>query len=225
MLIFECGGLQGDFYLQVHKFVANFREPAEKFLSSEELSHLAEMSNDKRRMEFLQSRFVLKNLLAKNLGISPEKIQFTKVGEGKPVLTVGAADLDFNLSHSGDCFAIAISRVGQVGVDIEQIRPPQHLAKIAGRFFSPAEIKIIEQMDDPSKKSEVFARFWSAKEALVKTVGGGVFKNVHEVIVDEVTWKIKSLPPEFGNLKNWQLAFFDAVPGYVCSLSLRKPIL
>jgi 4'-phosphopantetheinyl transferase len=159
------------------------------------------------------------------MGLDPSVIQFKRVGEGKPVLKNPTVHLDFNLSHSHDYFAIALTSKGEVGVDIEQIRPPQHLTQIAERFFSAPEVDLIKQEADPAKQTQIFAKFWSGKEALVKTVGGGVFKNVHEVLVDETSWKIKRLPLEFGSLSDWNLQFFEAVPGYTCSVAFKTSSL
>jgi len=222
MLVFESGALEQDFILQVHQFEKEFSEPAATFLNSEELAYYETLTSDKRKIEYLQSRFALKNLLSAQMRLAPNVIQFKKVGEGKPVLMNPTVHLDFNLSHSHDYFAIALSSKGEVGVDIEQIRPPHRLTQIAERFFSPAETDLIQQESDPAKQSEIFAKFWSGKEALVKTVAGGVFKNVHQVLIDEITWKIKKLPLEFGNLSDWNLKFFDAVAGYTCSVAFKS---
>lgn len=221
MLAFQTGSLQQEFLLQVHQFDKDFHESAESFLSAEEITYLGTLTNDKRKNEYLQTRFVLKNLLASQMGLPANIIQFKKVGEGKPVLMNPTVHLDFNLSHSHECFAIALSGKGEVGVDIEQIRAPQHLSNIAERFFSPPEVDLIKAETDPAKQTEIFAKFWSGKEALVKAVGGGVFKNVHEVLVDETNWKIKRLPLEFGSLSDWSLQFFAAVPGYTCSVAFK----
>lgn len=224
MLAFETGDSQQKYLLQVHQFVTDFNEPVESFLNPEEIAYLDTLTNEKRKNEYVQTRFVLKNLLAKYMGLAPNVIQFKKVGEGKPVLMNPTVHLDFNLSHSADYFAIALSEKGEVGVDIEQIRKPQHLTQIAEKFFSPPETDLIKQETDPAKQTEIFAKFWSGKEALVKAVGGGVFKNVHEVLVDETNWKIKRLPLEFGSLSDWDLQFFEAVPGYTCSVAFKTSV-
>lgn len=221
MLVFETADHQDRFSLQVHKFIESFHEPAESFLSIEELEYIAQITSEKRRAEYLQSRYTLKMILAKRLGQPPSQIHFQKVSEGKPVLAMSNPSLDFNLSHSHDYFVIAISEKGQVGVDIEMIRPPHRLEQVATRFFSAAEADLIKQESNPAKQTEIFAKFWSGKEALVKAVGGGVFKHVHEVAIDENTWKIKRLPVEFGSLSQWQLHFYNAVEGYTCSLAFK----
>jgi 4'-phosphopantetheinyl transferase len=219
MLIFETRDLQDKYLLQIHQFAADFREAPESFLSVGELTYFRQLTSEKRKHEYLQSRFALKTLLTKYVSKPLSEIQFDKIGEGKPVLT--GAKVDFNLSHSGEYFAIALSEKGQVGVDIEKVRAPHHLAQIATKFFSAAETSLIENATDPQKQVEIFSKFWSGKEALIKAEGGGVFKNVHEVLIDSQTWQIQKLPASFGSLSQWQLEFFTQVEGYICSLAFK----
>lgn len=219
MLIFKNDSHK--YRLYVYKLVDSFQENPQSFLSTEEMDHLQHISNDKRRTEYLQSRHALKKLLSQEIGISPEKIQFKKIGEGKPVLADVSFKLDFNLSHSHEVFAIALSDKGSVGVDVEKERSPQHLEQIATRFFSPRETELVRQEKNIERKIEIFVRIWSGKEALIKTVGGGVFKNVHDIVIDENSWKIKSLPSEFGSLSLWNLDYYNNVPGYACSVGFK----
>jgi len=219
MVIFETRGLQDKYHLQIYKFAEDFRESPESFLAPKELTYFHQLTSEKRKHEYLQSRFALKTLLTKYVAKPLSEIQFDTIGEGKPVLI--GAKVDFNLSHSGEYFAIALSEKGQIGVDIEKVRAPHHLAQIATKFFSATETALIENEPKPQKQVEIFSKFWSGKEALIKAVGGGVFKNVHDVQIDSQTWQIQKLPESFGNLAQWHLEFFTQVEGYVCSLAFK----
>lgn len=221
MLIFESHGPQNKYLLQIHKFVADFHEAPESFLSPAELLYFHQLTNDKRKTEYSQSRFALKSLLRQKTSLALVDIQFDKIGEGKPVLS--GTKIDFNLSHSGECFALALSEKGQIGVDIEKKHTPQHLTRIAAKFFSPSETALIAQEPNSRKQAEVFSKFWSGKEALIKAVGGGVFKNVHEVTIDSHSWQIQRLPASFGGLSQWQLDFFENIEGYICSVAFKNP--
>lgn len=223
MLVFEAEHPQKKYRVQVYRFAPDFHEKPEDFLSGEEMQALAHMTHVHRRQEYLQSRHALKTQLATMTGQAPSQIQFLKVHEGKPVLAdVNQRNkLDFNLSHSQEYFAIALSENGWVGVDIEKIRAPQHLESIAKRFFSPAETQLLAQETNSARQTEIFAKFWSGKEALIKAAAGGVFKHVHDVQIDENSWTIKKLPQEYGSLSQWELNFYDDIPGYVCSVALK----
>lgn len=220
--IFETQDFQNKIFLQIYQFAEEFNEVPASFLSPEELQYFRQITNEKRKSEYLQSRFSLKALLAKKLSLSPTEIHFHKMSEGKPVLSLPSSKIDFNLSHSGEFYAIVLSENGQVGVDIEKIRAPEHLEQIAMRFFSVEEAALIQQEQNPKKQSEIFSKFWSGKEALIKTVGGGVFKNVHDIEIDSRSWKIKKLPLDFGDLSLWRLSFFENIEGYICSVSFKS---
>ncbi|WP_413290189.1 4'-phosphopantetheinyl transferase family protein [Bdellovibrio sp. HCB337] len=222
MLVFEYRHPQHQYSLAIYRFKDAFSEAPEGFLSDEELREFSQMTIEKRRSEYLQSRWQLKRLLTELSGVSPEQMDFTKVGEGKPVWAGRADSIDFNLSHSRDYFAIALSEKGLVGVDIEKNRESRNLSQIAKRFFSREELLLIEQEPNPAKQTEYFAKFWSGKEALIKAQGGGVFKHVHDVLIDEASWKIKKLPLEYGSLSLWDLRFFTEIPDYICSVAFKQ---
>ena len=59
----------------------------------------------------------LKRLLAAYLGCDPEDLPLQRSPHGKPFLE-DAANLHFNLSHSGSCTAIAVSRDVLPGGDV-----------------------------------------------------------------------------------------------------------
>ena len=110
----------------------------------------------------------------------------------------------------------------ELGMDIEKKRPPQHLAQIAAKFFSAGEAAQIEAAPNEQAQAEVFSRFWSGKEALIKAVGGGVFKNIHEVRIAAPSWKIQQLPAQFGDLSRWRLDFYEEADGYICSVAFKS---
>lgn len=93
---------------------------------------------------------------------------------GKPRLRDSA--LHFNISHSGELVALAIARTA-IGLDLERIRMNRDLLGIARRFFSPAELRRVEE-----DEHEFFA-IWTMKEAVVKAIGSGVFGGLQSFTV------------------------------------------
>ncbi len=221
MLIFKSENFQKKYHLYVYQLIPSFTQDPSSFLSLDESTFFQQITNSRRQNEYLQSRYALKSLLSSRLKVAPAEIHLKKIGEGKPVLVDDSLSLDFNLSHTQDIFAIAISEQGLVGVDVEKERSPRHLERIAERFFSPPETRLIHQEQNPKRKIEIFMRFWSGKEALIKTMAGGVFKNVHDIVIDEHTWTIKKLPEGSGDLSTWSLDYYDAIPGYACSVGFK----
>src|SRR5262245_48203487 len=78
---------------------------------------------EKHRRRSIVARGVLRNILERYLGEPASAIELKSTAEGKPGLAgrFAASGLRFNLSHSGDCAVYAVTRVGEVGVDIEKV--------------------------------------------------------------------------------------------------------
>ncbi|MCU6677389.1 4'-phosphopantetheinyl transferase AcpT [Leclercia tamurae] len=124
-----------------------------------------------RRNPWLAGR----TLLARALSPSPvPEIVFGE--QGKPAF-VDAHPYWFNLSHSGDDIALLLSDEGEVGCDIEVIRPRDNWQALANAVFSVAEHDELEQ-EAPEAKLSAFWRIWTRKEAIVKQRGGSAWQIV-----------------------------------------------
>lgn len=222
MIVLQSEKSQNNYHWIVAKFTPDFTINPAEFLCAAEQEYLQQLTHGKRRREFLQTRFVLKNMLAEILKVSPTKIEFQTQGEGKPVLRQPKTFIDFNISHSHDYYAIVLSTEGQVGIDIEKYRDSKTHAAVAKRFFSEAEGELISAQTDQENQTRLFTKIWSGKEAIVKTVASGVLKSAGEILMDEQTWKIKKLPADFGELHLWDVNFLESIPEYICSIAFKK---
>lgn len=88
-------------------------------------------------------------------------------GNDKPVLR-NAKGVYFNISHSGDFVALAVSD-SEVGCDIQEIRP--YSPRVAKRNYCDKETEFIENSYD---KDESFIRLWALKESVLKFDGSGI---------------------------------------------------
>ena len=86
---------------------------------------------------------------------------------GKPVLA-NNNDLHFNLSHSGEYTACAVSDA-RTGVDIE--RPRKTNAGVARRCFCAEDQKWVSEAPDPNL---AFLRLWVRLESFLKLRGTGI---------------------------------------------------
>jgi Phosphopantetheinyl transferase len=91
---------------------------------------------------------------------------------GKPAFVSGTG-LWFNISHSGDEIALLLSDEGEVGCDIEVIRPRKNLQQIVDSVFSHAEQQAFANATDPLT---LFWQIWTRKEAMLKQAGGSVWQ-------------------------------------------------
>ncbi|MNU93180.1 4'-phosphopantetheinyl transferase psf-1 [compost metagenome] len=124
-----------------------------------------------RRARWLAGRTLLTRAL------SPAPLPEIVFGEqGKPAF-VDARPLWFNLSHSGDDIALLLSDEGEVGCDIEVIRPRDNWQALANAVFGVAEHRELEQ-ETPEQKLSAFWRIWTRKEAIVKQRGGSAWQIV-----------------------------------------------
>lgn len=94
--------------------------------------------------------------------------------QGKPAFASNIP-LWFNLSHSEDDIALLVSDEGEVGCDIEVIRPRANWRALATELFSPAEQAEIET-EHPNQQLAAFWRVWTCKEAIVKQRGGSAWQ-------------------------------------------------
>lgn len=86
--------------------------------------------------------------------------------QGKPAFS-GDTPLWFNLSHSGDDIALLLSDEGEVGCDIEVVRPRDNWRTLANTVFSLGEHAEVEA-ERPDHQLAAFWRIWTRKEAIVK---------------------------------------------------------
>jgi 4'-phosphopantetheinyl transferase len=146
-------------------------------LCPDELERAARFRTEPLRERWVLTRGLLRARLADYLAQDAREICFATGPLGKPSLP-GHPGFFFNTSHSGDDAAFAFTRVGEVGVDIEQLRAggPRHEA-IARRFFTPAEQAELAAVPEP-ERTRAFLGLWTRKEAFVKARGDGVFSGL-----------------------------------------------
>jgi 4'-phosphopantetheinyl transferase len=122
--------------------------------------------HDGARRLSLAASLLLVRALSDN-GLHADEIALTKYG--KPYLPT-LPDFHFSLSHSGNVAMCAVSP-REIGCDIEA--PRGYDAKIAKRFFHPAEQEWLFSRPEP-EQPDVFFRLWTCKESFVKALGLGL---------------------------------------------------
>ena len=161
-------------------------------LNDEEKARGARFHFSGDRERWIRSRALLRLSLAEKMEVEADGIVFRTGSHGKPELhetTAGskpagraarmAAPHHFNLSHSGDYVAVAIS-VEQVGVDLEQWKERLPVADLAAHAFRPEEAAAIAGSTEPHL---LFYRLWTAKEAVMKCTGLGLSLPPASIIV------------------------------------------
>ena len=147
-------------------------------LNNDEISSLFDYPFIKQRNIFLLSRVMLRDILSFYLKISPEDVRFSKNEYGKPfILNESKESIYFNLSHSNNCVALAISNTSSVGVDIEYFNRDIEINSIIDYYFSKKEKKYLSYFDETQKKHN-FYKMWTLKEAYIKSRGIGLSEEI-----------------------------------------------
>ena len=170
------------------------------------------------RQQYIQVRVAVRQILAAYLHEPAQKIRFAKGEYGKPYLLDYPA-VQFSLSHSGVQLMLAISTVGMVGVDIEDVQKSRTaLTGLVEKCFAPAEIAYWNTLDSTQQLLE-FYRFWTSKEAFVKAVGRGIAVGLaHCVVTTEGNPAFVRIPAEYGCPQDWRLFNFSAEPHFIGAL-------
>ncbi len=120
----------------------------------------------------LQCRAVLRLLLSEYLKVSPHDFDIRTTIKGKPFLA--NYPVFFNVSHTHSAYIIAISKLGRIGVDIEQLVGNEDIEAMADYAFSAYEKqKVFSSHSEPQE----FEKIWTLKEALLKAIGVGLVPN------------------------------------------------
>src|ERR1022692_4784176 len=138
-------------------------------LSAAELDRARRYYFDRDRRRFIVARGELRRLLARELEVGAQAIEFAYGRYGKPSLAppLDGAGLRFNLAHSDDLAVIALCRDREVGVDVEAIRPLRDEADLVRSCFSQREQE--EYLRTlPSARNAAFFSGWTRKEAFIK---------------------------------------------------------
>lgn len=183
-------------------------------LSDEEQARAARFRSEPDRIRFALCRAWLRRLLAAYLEASPRSLAFAAEPWGKPVLP--SSPFDFNLSHSGALGAIAISRSGPIGIDLEQIRALHDLEGVTDRFFAPEEQELIRNAP-PEQRPALFFECWTRKEAMLKALGTGLSlspEKIHTSLGPDQQARLLSIDGDTQRAAPWTLHPFLPHPDY-----------
>ncbi|MET0547014.1 MAG: 4'-phosphopantetheinyl transferase superfamily protein [Caulobacterales bacterium] len=147
-------------------------EEIEATLSDDEKARAARFVFEKHAARYRAGRTQLREILASYLDVGPSEIAFQYGANGKPDLAPALnSTLRFNLAHSEDLAALAITRDVQIGLDIEYVRPIED--GVARHHFSPKEYADLSSLQSEGWRDGFF-RCWTRKEAVIKALGDGL---------------------------------------------------
>ncbi|MEW2578774.1 4'-phosphopantetheinyl transferase superfamily protein [Streptomyces syringium] len=115
---------------------------------------------------------LVREAAADALRVPPGEIRIGREPGGRPRLGGAAEGLHVSVSHCAGAVAVALSRLGPVGVDVERLRPLPAVA-LGRRWFSAAEARWLADRA-AEEQPAAFLWLWTHKEAIGKVRGLGL---------------------------------------------------
>ncbi len=113
-------------------------------------------------------------VLSEHLNITEKDLGFTIGKHGKPQLKGDELEARFNISHTGDLWAIALSPKNEIGLDIERHRPRKNMNSIMAHYFHSQENEAYLDFETDEERAAFFFKLWTQKEAYAKYLGRGL---------------------------------------------------
>jgi len=179
----------------------------------------------KLRHQYLITRGLLRHILSLyEQNISPLEWRFKTNSYGKPHIsnTGLTSPLYFNLSHTENMVALAVSRSEKIGIDVEWMcRGGNRELQLAEKYFSPLERRELNALPEAERKERFFS-LWTLKEAYIKACGKGL-----SIPLDVFSFSISGQRLSIDFTDNYQddpksWSFWQFLPYRDYSLSLAK---
>ena len=159
---------------EVHIHCLPHATEAVHYIAPDEILRANRLIDPDKRTCFVAHRGLLRKILGRYLELQPEELHFVVGEHGKPYLATkdfSKNRLNFNLSHSGNLFILAVAADLDVGIDVEE-QIDTSFSDMARLAFSPREQKELFELPDHLQQS-AFYRCWTRKEAYLKACGLG----------------------------------------------------
>jgi 4'-phosphopantetheinyl transferase len=153
-------------------------------LTPEERVHYRSVwKNPKAYALAVRTRAELRRMLARETGLSPQKVPILCDAHGKPRCPhPDAIDLDFSVSRTDECAIIALGEAAGVGVDVEEVLDTEPSDENLEILFDADELQEWAALNARARRL-AFTQAWTIKEAALKAIGTGLDGDIHELKV------------------------------------------
>lgn len=200
------------------------RDPA-SVLSRDERERAERLRGGILRRRWIASHIALRQVLATELDVPAQSLEFATDAAGKPRLAgAHGGALEFSLSHSAALAVIAVSRTVPVGADVELVESITDTHAVARRHFSHDEWHALESLAG-DERVEAFYRIWTRKEAYIKATGAGLGHALDRFVVSHARddARIASIDGEETAARDWTLVDLQLDAPYVGAVAARVP--
>jgi len=153
-----------------------------EFLSDKEIQRSKRFIKKADERTYVITHALVNRKIAGLLGKDFNKLKINYFNNKKPY--VEQSNLDFNLSHSADYFAFAISNLENiyVGVHIEVVKMNLEIVPIINNYYHKNEISYILISGSNNLTRQLrFYEVWTRKEAFLKMLGIGLSEKLSEI--------------------------------------------
>jgi 4'-phosphopantetheinyl transferase len=176
---------------------------------------------------FLVTRALLRTVLSRYAPVQPQDWQFANNSHGRPRIAGGdpsLAALNFNVSHTRDLVAVAITLAPAVGVDVEDLRAGPVDTAVANRYFAPQEALALRALPE-ARQGERFHEYWTLKEAYVKAQGLGLSMPLDQFSFQfegERGLRFSVAPAWRDSARSWKFWQFQVVPHHLVAVCVGR---
>lgn len=200
-------------------------------LSPDETVRASRFALPKPQDQYIASRALVRLVLARCCSVSHEALVFSANEFGRPHISAPASCLDthFSLSHTDGLLALAVSSTYEVGLDVEDTQRPTQVAGIARSYFSPAEWRTLEHLEDADQREQFFS-IWTLKEAYIKALGKGLSTDLSEfsITITPDSAAVTGAPTGSPAAETWQFFRLRPTPRHqlavAASFTPRAPL-
>lgn len=153
--------------------VPGWREVALQTLAADERERAMRYKLPSRADEFIFFRWAMRCLLAEKLAIAPRDVPIAVGPQGKPYLAGLKSPPWFNIAHASTRALLAISWLGEVGIDVEPSSASLQLESLAHELCASGE-RDAWRSYPPHERTMWLLHLWTAKEAVLKGTAKGL---------------------------------------------------
>jgi len=179
------------------------------------------------RRRYLITRALVRTVLSQYVGVDPRSWMFAVNQYGRPWVTNAeavASRITFNISHTDGLIILAISRVRELGVDVENTAARQPSIDIANRFFAADEALALRALPTGLRQQRFF-EYWTLKESYIKARGMGL-----SIPLDDFSFRLTGSadigiwinPVQQDSPSRWLFWLLRTVPDYLIALCAER---
>ena len=165
-----------------------------KFLTVSEVEKSQRFRFNKDRVSYIVVHGLLRMMLGRHLGISPQEVSMVYNSYGKPAVSGCSRNVCFNMTSRAGVSVLAFDSENEIGVDVERLDEAFEFESIVKRFFPAKEIQYIFQSKVNSRQR--FYQIWTRKEAYLKAIGTGITENLKTEVLNEIMNETRSIGNE-----------------------------